>query len=99
MENINTHTTWADSKATGCDYFTTSLVVMFYEFIGTSMLVFAIILTRGDAFGVGATLFLALLLAGPVSGGHFNPAITLGVLINKQQSVNNWIQFCLMIIA
>ena len=33
-------------------------------------------------------LFIAILIFGEVSGGHFNPATTLGVLIREQKFSN-----------
>jgi len=61
----------------------TSFIVFCYEFIGTFCLVGVINATKGDASAIGLTLFFLLLLCGPITGAHFNPAVTLGVWINK----------------
>lgn len=58
-------------------------VIFGYEFFATGMLVVAINATQGNAVGIGLCVFFLLLLAGPITGGHFNPAISLGVFINK----------------
>ena len=36
------------------------------------------------AFGFGLGLFAAIQIAGTVSGGHFNPAVTIGALLDKR---------------
>jgi len=49
------------------------------EFLGTLMLVF-VILATGNYLAIGATLALCILLGGPISGGSFNPAVTVSLL-------------------
>jgi len=65
------------------EYLCSSLVVFTYEFFCTFCLVGVVNVTKGNAAAVGLTLFFLLLTAGPITGGHFNPAVTLGVYINK----------------
>jgi aquaporin Z len=48
------------------------------EFLGTMLLAFIIIAT-GNYLAIGAALAIAVLLGGPISGGSFNPAITLAL--------------------
>jgi|UniRef100_A0A6C0DEL6 aquaporin Z len=48
------------------------------EFLGTLFLVF-IILTTGNYLAIGAALAVAILIGGPISGGSFNPAVTLAL--------------------
>jgi len=70
-------------------YMSTSMAVFIYEFLGTFCLVGVINATKGDASAIGLTLFFLLLLCGPISGAHFNPAISLGVWINKLRVTEN----------
>jgi len=48
------------------------------EFLGTLFLTF-IILATGNYLAIGAALAVIVLLGGPISGGCFNPAVTLAV--------------------
>ena len=61
---------------------------LFAEAIGTFMLVSAVLgaaLISGNAAGLGVALCIGLTVmcmayaVGPISGGHFNPAVTLGL--------------------
>ena len=65
------------------NYFCTSFIVFIYEFIGTFCLVGVINAANGNAAAIGMTLFFLLLLIGPITGAHLNPAVTLGVWLNK----------------
>src|SRR3954469_241825 len=56
------------------------------EFIGTFFLVFTVgMAVRGNAalapIAIGASLMVMIFAGGHVSGGHFNPAVTLAVYI------------------
>lgn len=46
------------------------------EFLGTSLLISAIKFI-GTPIAIAGALFIAILLGGAISGGHFNPAVTL----------------------
>jgi aquaporin Z len=54
------------------------------EFIGTFFLVLTIGLTSGNAIAIGAVLAAMVYMGGYISGGHYNPAVTLGVLMQKK---------------
>jgi glycerol uptake facilitator-like aquaporin len=46
------------------------------ELIGTLFFVYVILVT-GNPLAIGAALAIAIFLGGPISGGSFNPAVTL----------------------
>jgi len=50
------------------------------EFIGTFFLVLTVGLT-GDPLAIGSVLMVMIYAGGHISGGHYNPAVTLAVLI------------------
>jgi|UniRef100_A0A6C0EIK9 aquaporin Z len=46
------------------------------EFLGTLFFLYVIMAT-GDAFAIGAALIIAIMIGGPISGGNFNPAVSV----------------------
>ncbi|ETY72925.1 MIP/aquaporin family protein [Lactiplantibacillus fabifermentans] len=64
----------------------------FAEFLGTFMLVFlgtgAVVVAKGDTLTIGLAFGLAITVSayafGGISGGHFNPAVTTAMLINRR---------------
>lgn len=55
------------------------------EFIGTFFLVLAVGLT-GNPLAIGAALMVMIYAGGHISGGHYNPAVTLAILIRGRIS-------------
>jgi aquaporin Z len=51
------------------------------EFLGTLFLVF-VILATGNYLAIGAALAIAVLLGGAISGGAFNPAVAIVLLVS-----------------
>lgn len=74
------------------------LLVCLYEFLGTALLLIGINLTQGSNIGIGLILVSALSLYDRVSGGHFNPALTIGVFI-KEGKVANLLLFAMIIVS
>jgi glycerol uptake facilitator-like aquaporin len=46
------------------------------EFLGTLFFLY-VILATGNALAIGSALALAVLVGGPISGGIFNPAVSV----------------------
>ena len=76
------------------------VIVCIYEALGTGLLIFAINMSGPGSpsakFGICFTVFSLILIAGPISGAHFNPAVTLGVYISNVHWKSDW-GFCLLI--
>jgi len=72
-----------DLKTGSGRYMLASLAIFVYEFIGTACLVAIINASKGSPVAIGISLFFLLLLGGPISGAHYNPAVTIGVYINR----------------
>jgi aquaporin Z len=68
------------------------------EFLGTLLLSFVIFAT-GNYIAIGATLALAVLLGGAISGGAFNPAITIALMYAKKLSTDDVIPYIVAQIA
>ncbi len=73
----------------------------FAEFFGTFMLVFlgtgAVVIGQGDTLTIGLSFGLAITImaysVGGVSGGHFNPAVTLAMVLNGRTPVKDAIYY------
>ena len=68
------------------------------EFIGTFFLVFTIGLT--GVYGtplapiaIGSILMVMVYMGGAISGAHYNPAVTLAVLMRKKINLNGAVQY------
>jgi|TARA_R110002072_G_scaffold295061_1_gene465741 aquaporin Z len=62
------------------------------EFIGTFIFLGVILnvvnqKVKWAAFGVGLALAVVVLWGGGISGGHFNPAVSVMFFLNKQLSI------------
>jgi aquaporin Z len=58
------------------------LKIIIAEFIGTFLLLTAILVT-GNPIYITAAFLAAITMAGKFSGGHINPAVTLTMWLNK----------------
>ena len=61
------------------------LASLLVEFIGT-LTFLSVILTTGQAIPIGLALAASIYFGGHVSGGHFNPAVSVMFFLNKQLS-------------
>jgi glycerol uptake facilitator-like aquaporin len=55
----------------------------FAELYGTFTCVFAYTASNADPVATGTGLLVAFTLTGIISGGHFNPAVTVGYIITR----------------
>jgi aquaporin Z len=68
------------------------------EFLGTLLLSF-IIFATGNYLAIGAALAVGVLVGGPISGGAFNPAITLALMAAGKLAQNDVIPYIVAQIA
>ena len=70
------------------------------EFIGTFFLVFTVCLTvTGEVpmapLAIGCSLMVMVYMGGHISGGHYNPAVSLAVLLRGKMSGKDFIPYVL----
>ncbi len=63
------------------------------EFLGTFLLVLSVFASGGNAYVVGATLAVIIILTGKVSGGHVNPAISIAMYTKGALSFNELLAY------
>jgi aquaporin Z len=68
------------------------------EFIGSFFLLLTIGLT-GNPLAIGAVLMVMVYAGGHVSGAHYNPAVTLAILIRGRISLNEGILYMICQLA
>lgn len=68
------------------------------EFIGTFFLVLTIALT-GEPIAIGAILIAMVYMGGYISGAHYNPAVTMAVLVRGKIDVPTAIRYMIVQVA
>jgi aquaporin Z len=66
------------------------LNIFVIELVGTFVLVASILRFASESWGavaIGATLMGLIFFGGKISGGHFNPAVSLGVFLKGGMAV------------
>ena len=74
------------------------------EFIGTFFLVLTICLAAGSGISIpplaiGASLMAMVYMGGPVSGAHYNPAVSLGLLLRGKLAPADFIPYVIAQLA
>jgi aquaporin Z len=76
------------------------------EFIGTCFLVFTVgmvVIDPGQGamapLAIGSVLAVMIYAGGHISGGHYNPAVTLGVLLRGKSTLNDAIAYWVVQLA
>jgi glycerol uptake facilitator-like aquaporin len=74
------------------------LEAVIVEFLGTLVFLY-VILATGNFAAIGATLALMIYLGGPISGGNFNPAVTIMLVIAKKQKMDTLLPYVIAQVA
>lgn len=69
------------------------VVSLVAEFLGTFLLVLSVFASGGNAYVVGATLAVVILLIGKLSGAHVNPAISFAMFMKGSLSVKEFLSY------
>jgi glycerol uptake facilitator-like aquaporin len=64
------------------------------EFLGAVFFVY-VILATGNPIAIGSALALVIVIAGPISGGHINPAVTIVMAAADKLPTNEIVSYCL----
>ena len=54
-----------------------------FEMIGMAFFAYGIVSSQCKSDYIAAAFFGALVICAPISGGHINPAVTLGMLLSR----------------
>jgi aquaporin Z len=64
------------------------------EFLGTLFFIY-IILATGNAIAISAALAVAVMIGGPISGGMFNPAVSIAMVAAGKLSSSDLVPYIL----
>ncbi len=68
------------------------------EFLGTLFFLY-VILATGNWLAIGAALAIAVLIGGPISGGSYNPAVTVMMVAAGKFPKNELVPYILAEVA
>ena len=68
------------------------------EFVGTLFFLYIILATK-NALAIGAALAVAILVGGKISGGNFNPAVTIMMAVAGKLPMNEVLPYILAQVA
>lgn len=74
------------------------IIICFYEFLGTAMLLLGYNFTN-DGAAVAFSLFVGIIIANKISGGMFNPAVSIAVYVSSGKIKTQISLFIMTIIA
>jgi aquaporin Z len=73
-----------------------SALPLLAEFLGTFLLTLSILASGGNAWVIGGTLALVVLLIGNLSGAQVNPAVSLAMFLKGSLSTQEFISYAVI---
>ena len=73
------------------------IAVLIYELLGTCILTYVTLISKGDFPAIGGVYFCLLYICWNVSGGHFNPALSISVYIGQKNFGGNIVTLAMML--
>lgn len=73
-----------------------SALPLLAEFLGTFLLTLSILASGGNAWVIGGTLALVVLLIGNLSGAYVNPAVSVAMFIKGALSTQEFISYAVI---
>ena len=73
-----------------------SALPLLAEFLGTFLLVLAVLASGGNPWITGGTLALVILLVGNLSGAQVNPAISLAMFVKGALSTQELVSYAVV---
>jgi|TARA_B110000008_G_C16875311_1_gene526543 glycerol uptake facilitator-like aquaporin len=68
------------------------------EYLGTLFFLY-VILATGNPLAIGAALTIAIMLGGSISGGMYNPAVTVMMAAARKMSMNDVVPYIVAQVA
>ena len=68
------------------------------EFVGTVFFIYVIIAT-GNWLAIGAALAVAIMIGGPISGGNFNPAVSITMAVAGKLPMHDVVPYIICQVA
>jgi len=72
--------------------------VLACEFLGTALFIFGIMMTNLP-LTIPFSLLASVVIWGDITGGHFNPAVTIGVFVSRKEYAKDFLFMILIIFA
>lgn len=73
-----------------------SALPLLAEFLGTFLLTLSILASGGNAWVIGGTLALVVLLVGSLSGANVNPAVSLAMYLKGALSTQEFMSYAVV---
>ena len=73
------------------------IAVLIYELVGTCILTYVTLISKGDFYSIGGVYLCLLYICWNVSGGHFNPALSISVYVGQKNFGGNIVTLAMML--